>query len=85
MEETIVETEQVRVKVEEAEWGSEEPVPKRARAFWEPTEEQLYFQKRKWAPPTAAQKKSAELRAKYEKNRIIAHDGVIWHRTDRKT
>ena len=92
MEETIFETKQARVKVEEtdriashAEWGLEEPAPKRAKAFWEPTEEQLYFKERKWAPPTAVQKKSAELRSEYEKNRIIVNDGVVWHRMDWKT
>ena len=86
MAETTTGTKQARVKVEETGWTLDEPVPKRARAAWDPTEEELYFRKeRRWGPPTPAEEKSAELRAKFEKDRIIKDDGVIWHRTDLKT
>ena len=94
MEKVPFENVQVKVKVEPEEvgsyekWGSVEPVPKRARKAWdlpEPTEEEEYFKDRGWAPETATQKKSTELRIEYEKDRIILEDGLVWYRTDRKT
>ena len=98
MEEVFSNNKQVQVKTETItpdevvstkEWGPVEPVPKRARKAWdlpEPTDEERYFRVRAWnKPETEAQKKSAELRARYEQDRIIVEDGVKWYRTDWKT
>ena len=98
MEEVFTSDKQVQAKTETVardkvvstkEWGSEEPVPKRARKAWdlpEPTDKEKYFRVCAWGEPkTEAQKRSAELRALYEEDRIIVEDGVYWYRTDRKT
>ena len=98
MDEVSFPQDKVRVKVEEPdeivsheEQGSVEPVPKRTKTAWwnhEPTEEEKRFERhllKNWEPKTAAQEKSAELRAIYEKDRVVFEYGVKWHRTERET
>ena len=67
-------------------WG--EPAPKRAKVTWDilkPTDEVKYFTDRAWEPDTATQKKSAELLAIYETDRVFVKDGTVWYRSDLKT
>ena len=67
-------------------WG--EPATKRAKVTWDilqPTNEIKFYTDRAWDPDTETQKKSAELLAAYEKDRVFVKDGTVYYRSDLKT